>query len=108
MTTARPELLNGIPVLRDAGTATLRPTGELDLDSSARLAACFDDLLADQVCEVVVDLSEVSFLDTTGLRSMLRTAVQLADQGGRLRLLHPQAAVERVLRVTQSEHLLEA
>jgi anti-anti-sigma factor len=75
-------------------------TGELDLATSRRL----DDVI-DQVCDqggrsVLLDLSRVSFLDSSGLRSVVRGRARMEAAGGTLSCVGLSAAAERVLELT--------
>jgi anti-anti-sigma factor len=49
---------------------------------------------------VVVDLSEVDFLASIGIRLLTLTAKSIASRGGRMVLLNPTADVQHVLEVT--------
>lgn len=55
---------------------------------------------------VVLDLSQVSFLASVGIRSLLTTARALRRHGGRMALLSPQSIVEEVLKVTGIENII--
>jgi anti-anti-sigma factor len=84
------------------GDATwrVRGRGELDVATAARLEAALDPLVAASASLIVLDLSEVSFLDSSGLRTIVRTATSLEDGGGRLVIDGVSPAVSRVLEVT--------
>lgn len=76
----------------------LRLEGELDLAASPRLT---DALLgfASSEGEVHLDLSEVSFMDSSGLRVILALARSRADTGSSAVLLDPSAAVMRIFEI---------
>lgn len=52
--------------------STLELAGELDLASAPALESCLEELCA-SAREVVIDLSRVSFADSTGLAVLMRT-----------------------------------
>ncbi|HEX6787141.1 MAG TPA: STAS domain-containing protein, partial [Acidimicrobiales bacterium] len=59
--------------LTEEGDLTiLTVRGELDAYSASTLDAAFDQALADGARQMVLDLSEVGFIDSSGLRSMIR------------------------------------
>lgn len=71
--------------------------GELDAETAPALAAALAD--ADARDTLVVDLSGVEFIDSSGLRVLLETHHQrLADQRA-LILSKPSTVVERLLEV---------
>ena len=74
-------------------TARVLVAGELDLATSAKLDRSLAQALAD-ANEVVLDLSEVSFIDSTGLSTILGGVSASQLNGGKLTIssaLSPQA-----------------
>jgi anti-sigma B factor antagonist len=81
-------------------TCRLALRGELDLASSTELEQELDRLLASGANQVVVDLRELEFMDSTGL-SVLINAHQRAQQAGaRLSLIKGPPQVQRLLSLT--------
>jgi anti-anti-sigma factor len=76
----------------------LRLEGELDLAASPRLTEAFLDFATSEG-EVHLDLSEVSFMDSSGLRVILALARSRADTGSSVVLLDPSAAVVRIFEI---------
>ena len=73
----------------------VRLVGELDL-GSAPAAATSLELKCQQVDLLEVDLSELTFIDSSGVRVLLRAFKDLADRGGTLVLEYPTPTVQRV------------
>jgi anti-anti-sigma factor len=85
---------------RECGVHRLTPVGELDIATSPRLESAFNAVFQDEAAEmIVVDLTELSFIDSTGVSLLIRMrrACAAAD---RLRIINGSRAVERVLDVT--------
>lgn len=102
---AVPERLLITRTAADDGTCVLSVAGEVDLDGSAQLR---DALLSclDAAPGTVVDLSEVTFMDSSGINALI-TAHQAAQANGtRLRLAAPQDAVLRVLQLVGVDTLI--
>lgn len=83
-------------------TVTVRLVGEIDLAVQAEVLA----LLEPAACraahageDLVVDLADVTFLDSTGLACLVRTRKQLGD-GVSLVLTGPTEPVRRVLEIS--------
>ncbi|MFP3915274.1 MAG: STAS domain-containing protein [Actinomycetota bacterium] len=73
-------------------------SGEIDLASAATL----EEALAKEPSETVIaDLSEVGFIDSTGLRSLLAARDTIESEGGRLLLVFEEGPVERILQLTR-------
>ena len=82
----------------EASPGSLRVTGEVDLAVAATLLdAILSVGLTGDVAEVVVDLSEVSFLDSTGMTALVEARNRLADTRVELRVADPSPFVRRVL-----------
>ncbi|MFE3197033.1 STAS domain-containing protein [Embleya sp. NPDC055664] len=83
-----------------AGHTLVTVHGEIDMDSGPIL----DDALGRQVSaeptRLLLDLSSVAFIDSFGLRILVRAERRVREAGGSLRLIAPTRAVERVLRLT--------
>ena len=85
---------------RDRDTGTVRVTGEVDLTSAPRLEQTIRELIDGGVRRLVVDLSSVRFMDSTGLRVLMSSYKRLEEVGGSLVLGRPSEAVRRVLDVS--------
>jgi anti-anti-sigma factor len=86
--------------LREGVLHRLTPVGELDLSTAPMLEDAFDAVCADNsVVMVVVDLTELSFIDSTGIHLLLRMYAACAD-GDRLRVVNGSRQVERMFDVT--------
>lgn len=55
----------------EAGDYTLLVSGELDLASADQLDTAIAELCADGASRIVLELGELEFMDSTGLRSVL-------------------------------------
>jgi anti-sigma B factor antagonist len=74
-------------------------TGEVDLSTSAPLREALDQAVAEGP-NVVVDLSGVTFLDSTGLGDLVRARESALSRGGELHLVLTQPRIRRVLEIT--------
>jgi anti-sigma B factor antagonist len=83
----------------------LELTGDLDLRSAPLLDAAVDTALEAHPTQVVLDASRTDFLDSTGLRAIVRGAERVRAARARFRLSGASATVRRVLEVAD---LLEA
>jgi anti-anti-sigma factor len=80
--------------------------GRLDSAGVEAIDHRLSALTATEAARVLVDLSQVSFLASIGIRSLLTNARALRKRGGRMALLSPQAVVEEVLKVTGIEAMI--
>jgi anti-anti-sigma factor len=71
------------------GRPVLRVIGELDLATVAHLAAYVDDELSGSPRSLVVDLTDTTFMDSSGARQLVRWAKQAAAGGTSLQVVCP-------------------
>lgn len=81
----------------DGHTAVLAVAGELDLGSAERLWPHLAELLTGGARTVVLDGTAMEFLDSSGLRVLLRGAKLAESEGTAFRVVAPHPVVQRVL-----------
>ena len=74
--------------------------GEIDMQTAEKLEGVLDDVIAKGARLVTLDLEQVDFLDSSGLRVILGASNKLADREGQILLEGASSAVERVLELT--------
>ncbi|ARF63509.1 MULTISPECIES: STAS domain-containing protein [Streptomyces] len=72
----------------------LRMSGELDLVSSPVVRQSVHDAVAEGQHDVVLDLSEVFFCDSSGVGVLIASRRLMKSCGGRLRLILPARGAE--------------
>ena len=80
----------------DGQTLVVKPRGELDLLTAPELAEAFAQC-SDGHRAIICDLSEVEFMDSTGLRLMITTRQAEPDRFG---IACPSEPVERLFELT--------
>jgi anti-sigma B factor antagonist len=80
-------------------------TGELDVSTADALRESLFGVVAGGARRVVLDLSAVTFLDSTTLGILVGTRSRLKPQGGRLDLVCQHPLVLQVLRTTGFDRL---
>lgn len=88
--------------------ARLAWSGEVNLTVDLRMQARLNDLLEQRETRTLaIDLSDVTCLSSSTLRLLLAADRRLRTRGGRLRLLHPNPRVQRLLAVTHTTCLAD-
>lgn len=93
----RPDVFSATRFDRD-GTVVLALTGELDMAGVDRLAAAAADIAPG--ASVVVDLSDLEFMDSSGVRLLMNFDLRSRVEGWSLTFTTPQPVVRRLLRLT--------
>ena len=78
----------------------VRLIGEFDFSSYEEIDALLTEAQMNGRDDVRLDLRELTFIDSSGLRVLLRANERASDIGGRLRLVSGSQAVERILALT--------
>jgi anti-sigma B factor antagonist len=82
-------------------TQIVMPSGEIDALSAPALGSRLLGLVADEgKTELVVDLSRVTFIDSTGIGVLLNALRSLATRGGRMVLVCPSDRILRPFQIT--------
>jgi anti-anti-sigma factor len=80
--------------------------GELDLATVTQLECAVQAALSRGSRELVIDLSELTFMDSTGLRLFIAMYDEAAENGWTLQLLHPAEEPLRIFEISGTdEHL---
>ncbi len=82
------------------GVASLRLTGELDLACAEELRQIGEGAITDYVNTMRIDLSGVTFIDSTALGALISIRNKAEQHGCALILEKPDPRVTRVLEVT--------
>ena len=81
--------------------------GEVDIYTAPRFKECMLELLDGGVESLLVDLSGVSFIDSTALGVLIGGLRRVHDADGRMALIVTTSAVERVLTITGLDRVFE-
>jgi anti-anti-sigma factor len=81
------------------GVARLALSGDLDMSATFRLEPALDRLLEGGVREVVLDLSGVSFVDSSGLGLLIATNERAREAGVPMAIAGAGPEIQRVFRV---------
>jgi anti-anti-sigma factor len=79
--------------------------GELDL-ACTDLIVAVDDLDMTDIDTITVDLSELEFIDSTGVQALLRLHTHQVGAGRELAFVDPQPAVRRTFATLGIDHYL--
>jgi anti-sigma B factor antagonist len=84
----------------DAGVTVVAPSGRLDVAGAPALKAVIGDAVKTGAPRLVIDMEGVSFVDSTGLGSVIAALKLVRSSKGDLRLAAPNQQVRVVLELT--------
>jgi anti-sigma B factor antagonist len=100
------EILDVMSEDRD-GLVHVALVGELDLSTVAKVQEELRRVEAASPATLVVDLSKLTFLDSTGLRCIVTADERARSEGRRIVIVRGPDAVQRVFAITRLEERLE-
>jgi anti-sigma B factor antagonist len=95
-----------VQVDRGQSGVKLRIVGEIDIATIKQLEETRDAVLADGPATLVIDLSTVGFLDSSGLKFLLQTNEHAQDLGCELQIVRPAESVMKVFTLTGADQRL--
>jgi len=85
--------------------AWVHPAGELDLASSPEMSRALNDALL-QARLLVLDLRELTFIDSAGIHAILDAGQAARRRGGQLMVVRGPAPIDRVLTLARAAEKL--
>jgi anti-sigma B factor antagonist len=87
-------------VARNGSSAWVRPSGDLDLDTVHRVESALAELREAGCASLTLDLRRLTFMDSTGLRLVIRWHTAARDGGFGFAVVPGPEVVQRVFRLT--------
>jgi anti-anti-sigma factor len=93
-----------LAVREDGEVPLARLSGEIDLSNSRDLERMIEDAVPNTALGLVLDLSDLTYVDSAGIRLLLTLASRLQWRGQRLALVAPDdSRIRRVLSLAGAE-----
>ncbi len=81
--------------------------GEIDLHVSPRIAASLNAIINTKPKQVVVDLSKVSYIDSSGLAVLIEGMQNVAAYGGKFALAGLQESVRPIFEIARLDQVFQ-
>ncbi len=85
---------------RESG-AVVRLSGSCTMEISSQIRHCLVGLAAERIPVIVLELSGLEFIDSTGLGGIVAAHLKARHHQGSIRLVNPQDAIRDVLQMTR-------
>lgn len=87
------------------GVSILHLQGEMDAFTAPRLRAALETLIAQEHPAILLELCELTYLDSIGLGVLIAGLKQVSEKLGQFVLVSPTPPVSRILRITGMDNL---
>ncbi len=91
----------------DNGVQVVRPVQRLNMVAAPRLSAAVEGLITAGHARIVIDLSGIEFIDSSGLGALVSCLKKARQAGGDLRISGPTAHVQTILKLTNLDRVLQ-
>ena len=81
--------------------------GEIDINSSPMIKKSFDKLISQKTPKIVINLSKVTYVDSSGLATLVEILKNMRSYGGKMRLACMSPKIKSLFEITKLEKLFE-
>jgi len=81
--------------------------GEININNSPELRKSFDGIISRGEKKVIIDFSAVSYIDSSGLATLIEMFQRLKKIGGKLRFSNMEQKIKNVFEITKLHKLFE-
>ncbi|MDD5136258.1 MAG: STAS domain-containing protein [Candidatus Omnitrophica bacterium] len=89
------------------GLMICRMEGEIDISSSPDIKKVFDKLIAQKTPKIIVDLVSVSYVDSSGLATLVGILKNMRSYGGKMKLVGMSSKIKSLFEITKLDKLFD-
>jgi anti-sigma B factor antagonist len=81
--------------------------GEININTSPELRKAFDNFINNKATKILMDFGQVSYIDSSGLATMIELLQRLKKVGGKFRICNMNQKVKNIFEVTKLHKLFD-
>jgi anti-sigma B factor antagonist len=81
--------------------------GEIDINTAPDIKKAFEKLIAKKTPKIVINLTKVTYVDSSGLATLVEILKNMRAYGGRMRLTNMPHKIKSLFEITKLEKLFE-
>lgn len=89
------------------GLTVCRIEGEIDINSSPDIKKAIDKLISKKEPKLVISFSKVTYVDSSGLATLVELLKNMRTYGGRMRLANLSPKIKSLFEITKLEKLFD-
>lgn len=89
------------------GLVVCRIEGEIDINSSPDIKKALDKLISKKEPKLVISFSKVTYVDSSGLATLVELLKNMRTYGGRMRLANLSPKIKSLFEITKLEKLFD-
>jgi anti-sigma B factor antagonist len=87
------------------GCATCHIDGEININSSAKIKKALLKLIAKKIIQITVELSKVTYIDSSGIAMLVELLKEAKLSGGNLQLANLPARIKNIFEIKRLDRL---
>jgi anti-sigma B factor antagonist len=99
------QILDTLPVVSQSEPAIVALEGEIDLHESPNVRETIRPFIEKKAPRIYVDMSQVGYIDSSGLAVLIDAMQRVANYGGKFGLIAIQPAVRTVLEIARLDQV---
>lgn len=89
------------------GLMVCHVSGEIDINTSPEIKKAFDKLISKKEPKIIVNFSKVTYVDSSGLATLVEILKNMRSYGGKIRLTNLSPKVKSLFEITKLDKLFE-
>ena len=89
------------------GLMICRVDGDIDINCSPALKKAFDKLISQKTPKIVIEMTKVVYVDSSGLATLVGILKNMRSYGGKMRLAGMSPKVKSLFEITKLDKLFE-
>jgi len=84
-----------------------RMNGEIDINTAPQIKKVFDKMLSEKREKILINFEEVSYVDSSGLATLVEMLKNIRSYGGKLKLSSLSSKIRSLFEITKLEKLFD-
>lgn len=84
-----------------------RMNGEIDINTAPQIKKAFDKMLSEKREKILINFKEVSYVDSSGLATLVEMLKNIRSYGGKLKLSSLSPKIRSLFEITKLEKLFD-
>ena len=89
------------------GLMICRVDGDIDINCSPDLKKIFDKLISQKTPKIVIEMTKVTYVDSSGLATLVGILKNMRSYGGKMRLAGMSPKIKSLFEITKLDKLFE-
>lgn len=89
------------------GVVVCQVDGEIDINTAPDVKKAFDKILSKKEPKIIVNFSKVTYVDSSGLATLVEILKNMKSYGGRLKLTNLSPKIKSLFEITKLERLFD-